>query len=78
MGYLGYQNILWLPKVADSIDVKRSIPEKICGDCMKEKQQRKPSYKLMSQPSEYFNYLHYNLGGLYPTTWRGNRFYLGI
>ena len=78
MGYLGYQNILWLPKVADGIDVKGPIPREIYGNCMKEKQQRKPSFELMSQPSKYFDYLYYDLGGPYPTTQRGNRFYLGI
>ena len=38
MGYLGYQNIFQIPKVADSIDIKRPIPVKIFGDCMKERQ----------------------------------------
>ena len=78
MGHLGYQNILRLPKVADSIEIKGPIPKEIYGDCMKGRQQRKSSYEPMSQPSEYLNYLHCNLGGPYPTTWRGNRFYLGI
>ena len=32
----------------------------------------------MSQPSEYLDYLHCDLGGPYPITQRGNRFYLGI
>ncbi len=48
MGHLGYQNILWLPKVADGIDVKDSIPGEICGDCTKDWQQKKPSYEPMS------------------------------
>lgn len=29
MGFLGYQNILWLPKVADNIKIKRLIPKEI-------------------------------------------------
>ena len=78
MGHLGYQNILRLPKVADGIDIKGPIPKEICGDCMKGRQQRKPSYEPMSQPNEYLDYLHCDLGGPYPTTRRGNRFYLGI
>ena len=72
MGHLGYQNILRLPKVADGIDVKGPIPGEICGDCMKGRQQRKPSYEPMSQPKEYLEYLHCDLGGPYPTTRRGN------
>ena len=78
MGHLGYQNILRLPKVADGIDVKGPIPGEICDDCMKGRQQRKPSYEPMSQPRKYLEYLHYDLGGSYPTTRRGNRFYFGI
>lgn len=68
MGHLGYQNMLRLPKVADDIDVKGPIPGVICGDYIKKRQQRKPSYKPMSQPSEYFDYLHYTFGGPYPTS----------
>ena len=47
LGHLGYHNILRLPKVADGIDVKGPIPDKIYGDCMKKRQQRKPSCELM-------------------------------
>ena len=32
----------------------------------------------MSQPTEYLDYLHCNLGGPYSTTQRGNQFYLSI
>ncbi len=78
LGHLGYQNILCLPKVADGIDVKGPIPDKICGDCMKEEQQRKPSYEPMLQPGEYLDYLHCDLGDPYPTTRKDNRFYLGV
>lgn len=78
MGYLDHQNIFRLLKIADGIEIKRLIPKEICGDCMKGKQSRKPSYKSMSQPSKYVDYLHCNFGGLYLTTQRGNRFYLGI
>lgn len=45
---------------------------------MKGRQQKKPSYKPISQPNKYLDYLYCNLGGPYLTTWRGNRFYLGI
>lgn len=75
---IDYQNILRLPKVADGIDVKGTIPEEICGDCMNRRQQRKPSYEPMTQPKEYLEYLYCDLGGSYPPTRRGNRFYLGI
>ncbi len=78
MGHLGYQNILRLPKVADGIGMKGPIPDEICGDCMKGRQQKKPSYEPMSQTTEYLDYLHCDLGGPYPTTQRGNQFYLGI
>ena len=68
MGYLEYQNIFQLPKVANRIDVKGPIPEKICGDCMKSQQQKKLYYKPILQLTGYLEYLHFNLGGLYPTT----------
>ncbi len=42
--YLVYQNIFRLPQIADGIDVKGPIHDEICGDCMKERQQRKLSY----------------------------------
>ncbi len=32
----------------------------------------------MSQPKEYLDHLHCDLGSPYPTTQRGNQFYLGI
>lgn len=75
MGYLGYQNLRQLLKIADGIDVKRPIPGKIYGDYMKRRQQRKPSYKPISQPSKYLDFLHWDFGGSYPTTQRGNQFY---
>lgn len=59
-------------------DIKELIPKKIGGNYIKKRQQKKPSYKPMSQSSEYLDYLYYNLGAPYPTTWRGNQFYLGI
>ena len=45
---------------------------------MKGQQQKKPFYEPMSQPKKYLEYLHCDLGDPYPTTQRGNRFYLGI
>ena len=78
MGHLGYQKILRFPKVADGIEVKGPIPQDICGDCMKGRQQKIPSYEPMSQPTKYLDYLHCDLDGPYPITRRGNRFYLGI
>ncbi len=78
MDHLGYQNILLLLKVAYGIEVKQLIPQDICGDYMKRRQQKIPSYKPMSQPTEYFDYLHCDLGSFYLTTRRSNRFYLGI
>ncbi len=58
--------------------MKDSIHDKICGDCMKGRQQGKPSYEPTSQPTEYLDYLHCDLGGPYPTTQRGNQFYFSI
>lgn len=78
MDQLGYQNILQLPKFADGINIKGPIPRKICDDCMKKRHQKKPSYKPMSYPSKYLDYLYCNLGGPYPITRRGNQFSLGI
>ena len=77
MGHLGYQKILRFPKVADGIEVKGPIPQDICGDCMKGRQQKIPSYEPMSQPTKYLDYLHCDFGGPYPIT-RSNRFYLNI
>lgn len=67
-----------LPKVADNIDIKRPISTKICGNCMKRKQQRKPFYKPMSQLSKYLDYLYYDLGGPSSTTRKRIKFYLVI
>ncbi len=58
--------------------MKGPIPGEICGDFMKSRQQRKLSYKPISQPTEYLDYLHCDLDGPYLTTQKGNRFYLGI
>lgn len=78
MKHLGYQNILWLHKVADSIEIKRLILKEIYISCMKKKQLKKPSYKLMSQPSEYLDFLQCNFGGAYLIIQKSNWFYLGI
>lgn len=64
--------------MANGIEIKGPIPKKICGDFIKGKQQRKPSYKPISQSKVYLDYLHCDLNGPYPTTRRGNRFSLGI
>lgn len=48
MGYLEYQNVFQLSKVADRINMKGLILGKICGDCMKGQQQIKPSYEPKS------------------------------
>ena len=45
--YLSDQNIFCLPNVADGIDVKSLIPDEIFADCMKKRQHKKPSYKLI-------------------------------
>ena len=45
---------------------------------MKGRQQKNPSYEPMSQPKNFLEYLHCDLGGLYPITRRDNQFYLGI
>ena len=64
--------------MADGIDVKRPISGEMYGDCMKKRQQRKSSYEPMLQPGEYLDYIHCDLGGSYPITRRGNRFYFGV
>ena len=64
--------------MADGIEVKGPIPGEMCGDCIKGRQQKKPSYEPMLQPSEYLTYIHCDFGGSYPTTRRENRFYLGV
>ncbi len=71
MGHLGYQNLIRLPKIADGIEIKDPIPAEICGDFMKGRQQRKPSYEPMSTSSEYLDDLHCDLGRPYPITRRG-------
>ena len=38
IGHLGYQNIFWLPKVVDGIDVNGRILGEMCGACMKGRQ----------------------------------------
>ena len=73
-----YQKILRLLKVADRIDVKIPIPGEIFGDYIKRRQQRKPSYELNLQPSEYLDYIQCDLAGSYPTTRKGNPFYFGV
>ncbi len=78
LGHLDYQDILRLPKVANGIDIKRPIQGEICSDCMERRQQKKSFYEPMLQPSGYLDYIHCDLGGLYPTTRRGNQFHLGV
>ena len=75
---MGYQNIARLPKLAYDMDVNGPIAGEICGDSIKKRQQGKPSYELMLQPSEYLYYIHCDLGLSYTTTRKRNRFYLGV
>ncbi len=78
LGHLVYENIFCLPKVANGINVKRPIPDEIFGDWMKKRQQKKPSYELILQPSKYLDYIYCDLGGPYPTTRKGNQFYISV
>lgn len=64
--------------MADKIDIKRLIPGKIYGNCIKDRQQRKPFYEPISQPKKFLKYLYRNFGGPYPATQKNNQFYLGI
>ena len=64
--------------MADGIAVRGPIPADIYGDYMNGRQQKKPSYEPILHPSEYLDYIHCDLGVPYPTTRRGNRFYLGV
>ncbi len=64
--------------MADDVDVKGPIPDEIFGDCIKGRQQKKPSYEPMLQPNEYLDYIHSDLLGPYPTTRKVNGFYLDI
>lgn len=45
---------------------------------MKSQKQRKLFYESMTQPIEYLDYLHWDLGGSYFTTRRGNQYNLSI
>ncbi len=45
---------------------------------MKGKQQRKLSYKSISQQSKYLDYSNGDLGNLYFITQKGNQFYFNI
>ena len=78
LGYLGYQNSLCLPKVADRIYVKEPIIDEIFGDCMKRRQQKKPSYKPMLKLNKYLYYKQCDLGDPYPISKKDNQFYLGV
>ncbi len=50
----------------------------IYGNCMKKKQQKKPFYEPILQPSEYLDYIHCDLGGSYPTNRKSIQFYFGV
>lgn len=50
MSHLDYQNILWLPKVADGIDVKKPIPGEICGDLWKGDNKGSYPFNLCQNP----------------------------
>ncbi len=76
--HLEYQNIIRLPKVADDIDIKKPIWREIFGDCMKRRQQRKPSYELMSHSTKYSDHLNGDLSGSYPISRISHWFFLSI
>ena len=78
MGHSGYHSILRLPNIVDGIDMKRPDPREICSNCIKDSKQKKPSFEPISQPTIYPEYLHCDLGGLYLTTRKDNRYYPGI
>ena len=59
---------------AENVDIQGSIPEGICGDCMKGRQQRKPSRTLMIRSTQPLHHIHSDLMGPLPTTRRGERY----
>lgn len=74
MGHLGYQNLLRLNQQAKDVDIKESPPKDICGDCMKDRQQRHPSRTPMIRTTQALHRVHSDLMGPLPTTQRGDRY----
>ena len=64
--------------MANGIDVKGPIPGEISGDYINGRQQEKPSYEPILQPSKYLRYIHCDFGSPYSTTRRENQFSLDV
>ncbi len=76
MSPLTYQNIFFLLRLADSIDIERPIPREILDDYMKKREQKKPSCKPISHPTKYLDYIHCDPDGPYFITRKGDHFFL--
>ncbi len=55
MNHFVDQNLPRSPKMVDCIEVKNPILSEINEECMKRRQQPKPSYKPMLTKREYFD-----------------------
>ena len=78
MGHLGYKNLLRLNQQAEDVDIKGPPPNEICGECMKGRQQRRPSKTPMTKATGAIHRVHSDLMGPFPTTRRGERYLMII
>ena len=78
MGHLRYKNVFRLPAMATGIDVKRPLPDSICGPCMKRRQQRKPFKAPMPRGTKFLEKVHSDLGGSFSFFYNGMIYYVSF
>lgn len=76
MGHLGWNSVMNLPKHATGVMLQGTKPEEICGPCMKGHQRRKFGHTPMPKATKPFQLIHSDLGGPYPMTREGYRYYI--
>ena len=78
LGHLGYPNLLKLNHLANGVTIEGPIPEEVCGPCMMGRQQRKINRTPRTRATEFLGLVHSDLGGPFPLTRFGKRFYATI
>ena len=75
LGHLSYPNLLKLNHLANGVTIEGPIPEEVCGSCMMGRQQRKINRTPRTRATEFLGIVHSDLGGPFPLTRFGERFY---
>ena len=78
MGHLNWQSVMQVPNHATGINLQGKKPEEVCGGCMLGHQQKKIGHAPMPKATELFQLIHTDLGGPYPSTQDGHKYYISF